>query len=524
MAHPDVRVLLVTGGPAVVGEALRTRRRRSPPARATRRRSSIRPPTSSRPPATSCAAHRSTTTSSASTRRPRSSSTPSPTRWCGRWCSAGAYRLKEHELRRLERVIFNEMGAPNKPGAINPAWIGKNAAALLAEIGVAVDGDVRLLVAEVPAEHSLVWTEQMMPVMPVVRVSDVDAAIDLAVRSEHGFRHTASIHSTNVDTITTMAPSHELLDPGRQRPELRRARRGRRGVHVVLDRQPDRRGPDPTADLLAHSPGRGRGSVCALSDLGRHASIPPSGCSSSTSIAAGIVAGDAMVKSSPVSSLHAGTVHPGRYLVLVGGDTAAVEIALESGGTDTVVDSLFLADVHPASSLPSRRSEDDRVARRRCARHRRDLHRSDRHRRRRRRGQGRRGVAAGRCGWPTISGGKAYCLFAGTVADVEAAVEGAVRRHRAHATSWSRSSGHPAAARRDARQPRRRAAVQSSAATTRRSDLMHLGRVIGTVVATIKSEGLDGVKFLIVQPLDKHQRRRRRPRGGGRRSGHGRAG
>jgi ethanolamine utilization protein EutN len=34
---------------------------------------------------------------------------------------------------------------------------------------------------------------------------------------------------------------------------------------------------------------------------------------------------------------------------------------------------------------------------------------------------------------------------------------------------------------------------------------MHLGRVIGTVVATMKSEGLDGVKFLIVQPLDKHQ-------------------
>ena len=66
------------------------------------------------------------------------------------------------------------------------------------------------------------------------------------------------------------------------------------------------------------------------------------------SIVAGIVAGDAMAKSSPVASLFAGTVHPGRYLVLVGGDTAAVEIALDAGGGDTVVDSLFLADVHPA--------------------------------------------------------------------------------------------------------------------------------------------------------------------------------
>jgi ethanolamine utilization protein EutN len=35
---------------------------------------------------------------------------------------------------------------------------------------------------------------------------------------------------------------------------------------------------------------------------------------------------------------------------------------------------------------------------------------------------------------------------------------------------------------------------------------MQLGRVIGTVVATVKTEGLEGIKFLVVQPLDKHQR------------------
>ncbi len=117
----------------------------------------------------------------------------------------GGYVLKEHELRKLERVIFRELGPANKPGKINPAWIGKNAGLILAEIGVKVDGDVRLLVAEVPREHSLLWTEQMMPVMPVVRARDVGDAIDLAVRSEHHFRHTASIHSTNVATITRMA-------------------------------------------------------------------------------------------------------------------------------------------------------------------------------------------------------------------------------------------------------------------------------------------------------------------------------
>jgi acyl-CoA reductase-like NAD-dependent aldehyde dehydrogenase len=205
MAHPDVRVLLVTGGPAVVGEALRTPKKAitagpgNPPAVVDQTadidqaaRDIVRG--ASFDNNIVCVDEKTTivvdTVADALVRA---------------MVSASAYRLKEHELRRLERVIFNEMGAPNKPGAINPAWIGKNATDLLGEIGVAVDGDIKLLLAEVSSEHSLVWTEQMMPVMPVVRVKDVEAAIDLAVRSEHGFRHTASIHSTNVETITAMA-------------------------------------------------------------------------------------------------------------------------------------------------------------------------------------------------------------------------------------------------------------------------------------------------------------------------------
>jgi acyl-CoA reductase-like NAD-dependent aldehyde dehydrogenase len=119
--------------------------------------------------------------------------------------SNGAYLLKEYELRRLERVIFTDLGEPGKAGRINPRWIGQNAGKILAEIGVRVGPEVRLVVADVPPEHSLVWTEQMMPVLPVARVRDVDAAIDHAVRAEHGCGHTASIFSRNVDTITRMA-------------------------------------------------------------------------------------------------------------------------------------------------------------------------------------------------------------------------------------------------------------------------------------------------------------------------------
>jgi len=68
------------------------------------------------------------------------------------------------------------------------------------------------------------------------------------------------------------------------------------------------------------------------------------------SVAAGIRAGDAMVKRGPVAELVAGTVHPGKYLVLVGGEVADVEEALAAGreaGGGAIVDEVFLRDVHP---------------------------------------------------------------------------------------------------------------------------------------------------------------------------------
>lgn len=119
--------------------------------------------------------------------------------------SNGGYVLKEYQLRQLERAIFVKLGEPGKPGQIDRRWIGQDAVKILAEIGITAAAETRLVVAEVDRDHSLVWTEQMMPVMPVVRVRDIDEAIDLAVRAEHGFRHTASIYSNNVATITRMA-------------------------------------------------------------------------------------------------------------------------------------------------------------------------------------------------------------------------------------------------------------------------------------------------------------------------------
>lgn len=205
MQHPDVRVLLVTGGPGVVKEALRTPKKAitagpgNPPA--------VVDQTADIAKAAKDIVYGASFDNNVICVDEKTTIVVDSVadRLVQHMSAVGAYRLKEHELKRLERVIFKELGPPNKPGVINGQFVGKDASVILNEIGVTVGPEIRLVVAEVPVEHNLVWTEQMMPVMPVTRVKDVDTAIDLAVRSEHGFRHTASIHSTNVDAITRMA-------------------------------------------------------------------------------------------------------------------------------------------------------------------------------------------------------------------------------------------------------------------------------------------------------------------------------
>jgi acyl-CoA reductase-like NAD-dependent aldehyde dehydrogenase len=117
----------------------------------------------------------------------------------------GGYLITSWQLRRLMKSIFDEDKGPGKPGVMNKAFIGQNASVLLKEIGVSVGPEVRQIVAVVEPDHQLVWSEQMMPIMPVVPVKDVDTAINLAVESEHGFRHTAVMHSKNIDHLSRMA-------------------------------------------------------------------------------------------------------------------------------------------------------------------------------------------------------------------------------------------------------------------------------------------------------------------------------
>ncbi len=117
----------------------------------------------------------------------------------------GVAELSLEQLNRLMKVILQEDHGPGKHGVINKAFVGKNVSVILKEIGLRVDDQVRLAIAEVDRSHQLVWTEQLMPIIPLVRVASADEAIDLARQVEQGMGHTAVMHSKHLDHLSRMA-------------------------------------------------------------------------------------------------------------------------------------------------------------------------------------------------------------------------------------------------------------------------------------------------------------------------------
>ncbi|MBN1270344.1 MAG: aldehyde dehydrogenase EutE [Kiritimatiellae bacterium] len=113
--------------------------------------------------------------------------------------------IEKSRLPQLEQLIFTKMHGPREHAEINRALIGKNADVILSQMGLSVPSTIRLAVVEVPEDHPLLWTEQMMPIMPLVRVPNADYAIDFAVKVEGGNRHTFVMHSKHLDHLSRMA-------------------------------------------------------------------------------------------------------------------------------------------------------------------------------------------------------------------------------------------------------------------------------------------------------------------------------
>jgi acyl-CoA reductase-like NAD-dependent aldehyde dehydrogenase len=120
-------------------------------------------------------------------------------------CRHGALEVTGGQIEGLMQVIFKQLPPLGEPGLMKPEFIGKNASVILKEIGIEAGDEIRLVLVEVDRDHPLVKTEQMMPVMPLVRVSDANEGIDLAHEAERGFRHTAVMYSKNLDNLSRMA-------------------------------------------------------------------------------------------------------------------------------------------------------------------------------------------------------------------------------------------------------------------------------------------------------------------------------
>jgi aldehyde dehydrogenase len=116
---------------------------------------------------------------------------------------AGAALLNAGQIAALTSKAIVKVGDDNHDAACKD-FIGKDASVLAAAAGVSVPAGTELVFGETDEHHPFVTVEQMMPFVPFVRARDVDHAIALAKKYEHGFRHTAIIHSRDVHNMTKM--------------------------------------------------------------------------------------------------------------------------------------------------------------------------------------------------------------------------------------------------------------------------------------------------------------------------------
>ncbi len=124
----------------------------------------------------------------------------------------GGFHLNEAQVDKLARAAFvfpAGQGAGCPHPVVNRDLVGRDPAVLAQIAGATIPPGTQLLFAETGADHLFVEEEQMMPFLPVVRVKSVDEGIAQAKRAEHGYKHSAIIHSHDVAHMTAMAKALE---------------------------------------------------------------------------------------------------------------------------------------------------------------------------------------------------------------------------------------------------------------------------------------------------------------------------
>lgn len=121
---------------------------------------------------------------------------------------AGAVQLNSSQIAELTKVIFPASIQPKDTHShpvIDKKYVGSDAAVLAKTIGMDIPASTQLIFGETGRDHPFVVAEQMMSFLPVVRVRDFEEGIEASLEAEHGFKHTAIIHSLNVCRMTRMA-------------------------------------------------------------------------------------------------------------------------------------------------------------------------------------------------------------------------------------------------------------------------------------------------------------------------------
>ncbi|MBF0105976.1 MAG: aldehyde dehydrogenase EutE [Deltaproteobacteria bacterium] len=198
MQHRDIRLLVVTGGPAVVGAAMKTGKRvvAAGPGN---------PPVVVDETADMAKAARDIVRSSSCDNNIicviekeiiATEKAAEPLKKA--LLQNHAYELSQYNAKRLEKIIVDN-DHPNKD------FVGKDIQFILKQIGIDVAPDIRMAIVEAEPNHPFAKIEMLMPVVPFIRTGTIDQAIDLAYELEGGRFHTAAIHSKNIDHMHKMA-------------------------------------------------------------------------------------------------------------------------------------------------------------------------------------------------------------------------------------------------------------------------------------------------------------------------------
>lgn len=119
----------------------------------------------------------------------------------------GAYELEGIAIDKLTKILVES--DPNPTGyrhvRINRNFVGKSAEEILQQVDIKPPAGTRLVFFEAAWDHPLVMAEQLMPVVPMVRAKTVEEAMEKAVIVEHQFKHTFVMHSTSIVNLSNMA-------------------------------------------------------------------------------------------------------------------------------------------------------------------------------------------------------------------------------------------------------------------------------------------------------------------------------